>query len=133
MVRTTGIVLIGALLLAAPAVAQTADGDAQLTYDQTHIEALFKAQDPSGQTLTREQIAAYRNDAGWGAAFRRMQADGYFAGYKNLGQVISGARLEAVGAYEARGFTTDKPNRVNRPDHVSRISRPDRPSRPGRR
>ena len=132
MLKMSGFIVMGSLLLAGPVVAQTADGDGTLSYDQTHVEALFQAQDASGETLTREQIASYRSESGWGKAFKQMQADGYYEGYKNLGQVISSSRLEKVGAYEARGFRTENPQKVQKPHRVTRFSRPNRPNRPVR-
>lgn len=142
MMRISGFVLIGSLLLAGPAVAQTAGGDGTSSYDQTHVEALFQAQDTSKTTLTREQIAAYRSESGWGKAFKQMQADGYYEGYKNLGQVISGSKAEKsatgvdgvkIRAKKPGGAKTDKAHKVQKSHRVTRVNRPDRPKRPKRR
>lgn len=148
MMKISGFVLIGSLLLAGSAAAQTADGGGTSSQDKKHVEALFQAQDSSGPTLTKEQIAAYRDESGWGKAFKQMQADGYYAGYKNFGQVISesktgeishankGATVKASKANKAKRSKTAKPrrvSRVNRPNRPNRSNRPNRPKRPHRR
>ncbi len=99
MLRKSALALIGALLVAGSVVAQTADSSAAplSAKDKKHIEALYQAQQPqegtagvsAAEMLTREEIAAYRSEGGWGEAFQQMQDDGYFEDYKNFGQVIS--------------------------------------------
>ena len=141
MKKAGGLIAAGVLLLAGQALAQTADQGGQLLNDRQHVETLFQAQDPSGPTLTREQIAAYRDEAGWGKAFKQMQADGYYQGYKNFGQVISATRsakkgLEAeepaVNTAAGHGFKSDRPEKVKKLQRISRIDRPNRPKRPKR-
>jgi len=150
MKKAGGLIAAGVLLLAGQALAQTADQGGQPVTDRQHIEMLFQAQHPSGTTLTqdpsvptltREQIAAYRDEAGWGKAFKQMQADGFFQGYKNFGQVISASRsakkgLEveetAVNTETGHGFKSDRPEKVKKLQRISRINRPNRPKRPKR-
>ena len=151
MLRKSGLLLIGSLLIAGSAAAQTADGDATAlsTYDKKHIEALYQAQQPAGnyegqaatQMMTREEIAAYRSESGWGKAFKEMQADGYYEGYKNFGEVVSGSKakeggFETEGAkikvYKADVFKSDKALKVQRSHRVTRVNRPNRPNRPKR-
>jgi len=127
MVRISGFVLIGSLLLAGSAVAQTAVGGETRSYDKKHVEALFQAQDASGETLTRDQIAAYRSESGWGKAFKAMQADGYYEGYKNFGQVISSSKIA-----KADRIKIDKPHKAQKLRRVTRVNRPNRPKRPRR-
>lgn len=142
MMRTTGLILMGSLLLAGSATAQTTDLGGTSSYDGKHIEALFKAQDPSGATLTREQITAYRSESGWGKAFKQMQADGYYEGYKNLGQVISGSKAgkttiktdsAKIRSKKASGVKTHKVHKAQKSHRVTRVNRPNRPKRPKRR
>ncbi len=157
MLRKSGLALIGSLLVAGSVAAQTADADTSgiSAHDLKHIEALYQAQQPdqtqppggdfesqsATQILTREEIAAYRSESGWGKAFQEMQADGYFEGYKNFGQVVSGSKSNGSGfeiegakvsALKADGFKTDKANKVQKPHRVTRVDRPNRPNRPNR-
>lgn len=152
MLRKSGLALIGSLLITGSAAAQTADGGATplSSDDKKHIEALYQAQQPeenffegqaATQTLTREDIAAYRSEDGWGKAFKQMQADGYYEGYKNFGQVISGSKskqggIENEGAKVTTrpldGFKPDKTHKVQKPHRVTRVNRPNRPHRPNR-
>jgi hypothetical protein len=159
MLRISGLALIGSLLVAGSAAAQTVDEDTSgiSATDSQHIEALYQAQQPAdgfegqstdgfeGQsatdTLTRDEIAAYRSDSGWGKAFKDMRADGYFEGYKNFGQVVSGAKSDAsslgfdgakVEANTADGVKIYKAAKVRRPHRVTRLDRPSRPNRPNR-
>ncbi len=151
MLRSSGLALVAALLVAGSAAAQTSDdGETRVSpTDDQHIEALFQAQQPvddfegqSGEpTLTREQIAAYRSESGWGKAFKEMQADGYFLEYKNFGQLISASRSKIGGleseaarvrAERVDGIKPDKPEKVRRVERTQRVSRIDRPKRPDR-
>ena len=151
MLRNSGLALIGSLLITGSAAAQTADGGATApsSDDKKHIEALYQAQQPeenfegqaATQTLTREDIAAYRSEGGWGKAFKQMQADGYYEGYKNFGQVISGSKSKHSGienegakvkAHKLDRFKPDKTHKVQKPHRVTRVKRPNRPHRPKR-
>ena len=151
MLRKSGFALIGSMLIAGSAAAQTADGDVTpiSANDTKHIEALYQAQQPANdfegqsatQMLTREEIAAYRSESGWGKAFKEMQADGYYEGYKNFGQVISSSKAKDGGfesdgakvkAQKADGFKSDKPQKVRKLHRVTRVNRPNRPNRPKR-
>ncbi len=151
MLRRSGLALIGSLLVAGSAAAQTVDGDTSgiSAADSQHIEALYQAQQPADgfesqsatNTLTREEIAAYRSESGWGKAFKEMQADGYYEGYKNFGQVVSGSKAKEGGfetegakvkAYKTDGFKSDKAPKVQKSHRVTRVNRPNRPNRPKR-
>lgn len=152
---------MAALLVAGSAAAQTSDDDATRLQpvDDTHIEALFQAQQTDdgveaqsgAEALTREEIAAYRSESGWGKAFKEMQAKGHFLEYKNFGQLISESRsgkgaLESTGGRDHAGLVDgikpDRPHkahkvhkvrRIHRVSRVDRPKRPDRPNRPARR
>ncbi len=151
MLKKSGLVLIGSLLAAGAAAAQTADGGtgSLSSDDKKHIEALYLAQQPADdfegqaatQILSRDEIAAYRSEGGWGKVFKQMQADGYYEGYKNFGQLISGSKFKQGGienegakvkAYKADGFKSDKPPKVQKSHRVTRVNRPNRPNRPKR-
>ena len=85
-----------ALLLAAPASAQTATPatggfDSLSPGNQKIAEALFSAQRTTGTTrtaLTRDQIAGLKSTEGWGRVFKQMRAGGLIQA-RNLGQVVS--------------------------------------------
>ena len=133
MMRTSGLILIGSLLFAGAATAQTAGDNKTSVNDRKHVDALYDAQDFSGPTLTRDQIAAYRADTGWGNAFKQMQADGYFQGYKNFGQVVSGSQISKIEDFDTSSVKTDQAAKSQKLNRVSRVKRPDRPKRPKRR
>lgn len=134
MMKFSGMVLLGSLLVAGSAAAQTVDRVETSIQDKKHVETLFQAQDPTKPTLTREQIAAYRSDSGWGKAFKEMQADGYYADYKNFGQVVSGSKAKKIKAHRAANdYKAAKRDKVQNVRRMTRVKRPNRPKRPKRR
>ena len=68
MLRKSGLALIGSLLIAWSAAAQTVDGGAKpLSFDdKKHIEALYQAQQPQEGTagVSAAEIADERGDRG---------------------------------------------------------------------
>lgn len=73
--------------------------------NQKIVQALFDAQQSNTQTsgststslkpYSRDDISAMKDHRGWGEIFKDLKAKGYYAEYKNLGQVVSRARHQA--------------------------------------
>jgi hypothetical protein len=124
------------MLAAASATVQTAESGYDLLSPggQKVVDALHVVQSGDGG-LTKDQLAAYRDDAGWGKAFKQMQADGHYEGYKNLGQVISEHVSRKYRADSARSGKSDRVQArgAHKIHRVSRVDRPKRPHRPKRR
>lgn len=145
MLRKSGFALVvGSMLAAGSATAQTeATSYEQLSPGgQKIVDALYDAQSSGttlegGTTLEKDQIAAYRDDGGWGKIFKDHPE--LFEGYKNLGQVISSYNRHKHDAdgLEVNAHRTDKVKvlkadrvKVHKVDRVQRVSRVDRPKRP---
>ena len=90
--------------------------------------ALFEAQSKSGtaKPLTLDEIAALKQNRGWGEVFKSMKAQGLLTD-KNLGDVVSSyERRHPEMAAKPDKTKPDKPERMDKPD------KPERPEKPGR-
>jgi hypothetical protein len=103
----------------------TASGESALgTYDRLSVgnrkiaRALYEAQQPDGQRLSLDEIAAMkRSGSGWGEVFKTMRARGLVTD-RNLGQVVS--RSNKVSA--SLGETTTATNRPDAFDDSRHVS-----------